>query len=45
MNMDQGIDLTISDRLVNKRRLVDKALSPADLLKIAIDSQIGRAHV
>jgi outer membrane protein TolC len=39
MNMDQGIDLTISDRLVNKRRLVDKALSPADLLKIAIDSR------
>lgn len=37
LNMDQGTDLTIRNRMVAKIRLVDKTLRPADLIKIAID--------
>ncbi len=39
LNMDQGTDLSIRNRLVAKARLVDSALRPADLLKIAIDKR------
>jgi len=39
LNQDQGIDLEIKDRLVSKKRLVDAALRPNDLLKIAIDKR------
>lgn len=37
LNMDQGTDLNIRNRLVAKQRLVDSSLRPADLLRIAID--------
>jgi outer membrane protein len=37
LNMDQGTDLNIKNRLVAKQRLVDTSLRPADLLRIAID--------
>jgi outer membrane protein len=39
LNMDQGTDLSIRNRLVAKARLIDSALRPADLLKIAIDKR------
>jgi outer membrane protein TolC len=39
LNMDQGTDLTIRNRMVAKIRLVDKTLRPADLIKIAIDKR------
>jgi outer membrane protein TolC len=39
LNMNQGTDLSIRNRLVAKARLIDSALRPADLLKIAIDKR------
>ncbi len=39
LNIDQGTDLTIRNRMVAKARLIDSALRPADLLKIAIDKR------
>jgi outer membrane protein TolC len=39
LNQDQGIDLVIKNRLISKVRLVDAALRPTDLLKIAIDKR------
>lgn len=37
LNMDQGTDLNIKNRLVSKQRLVDVSLRPADLLRMAIE--------
>lgn len=39
INIDQGIDLSPKDRLINKLRLVDASLAPADLLQIALDNR------
>lgn len=39
LNIDQGTDLSIRNRMVAKARLIDSALRPADLLKIAIDKR------
>lgn len=39
LNIDQGTDLSIRNRMVAKTRLIDAALRPADLLKIAIDKR------
>ena len=39
LNLDQGIDLTLSNRMVRKIRLIDERMSPGDLLRVAIDNR------
>ncbi len=39
LNLDQGIDLTLSNRMVRKIRLIDERMTPGDLLRVAIDNR------
>ncbi len=39
LNLDQGVDLTLQNRMVRKIRLIDERLTPGDLLRIAIDNR------
>jgi outer membrane protein len=39
LNLDQGVDLTLQNRLVRKIRLVDERMTPGDLLRVAIDNR------
>jgi outer membrane protein TolC len=39
LNLDSGEDLMLRDKLVDKIRLVDRSLKPADLLIIAVNSR------
>jgi outer membrane protein TolC len=39
LNIDSGEDLTLKDRLVNKIRLIDRTLRPADLLIVAVKNR------
>lgn len=39
LNLDQGVDLTLQNRLVRKVRLIDERMTPGDLLRVAIDNR------
>jgi outer membrane protein TolC len=39
LNLDQGVDLTLKNRTVRKIRLVNELMTPADLLRVAIDNR------